>query len=147
MMGRAVSDDNAEQPDQLKFSRRPHPQSAAFSVSGLLFHSREFDMPNAAHPFDALMISTRAPPAVFVRGEGSLRGMASAALSRFRSGWAVNCLGHSPPKIAEALTAQAKLSRTPSLAFTTPPASSWQRRWSTRVARSGVLHQFRRRSQ
>jgi acetylornithine/N-succinyldiaminopimelate aminotransferase len=123
MMGRAVSDDNAEQPDQLKFSRRPHPQSAAFSVSGLLFHSREFDMPNAAHPFDALMDITARPPAVFVRGEGSfLWDDTGKRYLDFVQGWAVNCLGHSPPEVAEALAAQAKLLLTPSPAFYNAPS-------------------------
>ena len=32
-------------------------------------------------------------------------------------GWAVNCLGHSPPAVVEALAAQAKLLLTPSPAF------------------------------
>src|SRR5258705_584935 len=123
MMGRAVSDDNAEQPDQLKFSRRPHPQSAAFSRFGLLFHPREFDMTNAAHPFDALMDITTRPPAVFVRGEGSfLWDDSGKRYLDFVQGWAVNCLGHSPPEVAKALTAQAKLLLTPSPAFYNAPS-------------------------
>jgi acetylornithine/N-succinyldiaminopimelate aminotransferase len=123
MMGRAVSDDNAEQPDQLKFSRRPHPQSAAFSRFGLLFHPREFDMTNAAHPFDALMDITARPPAVFVRGDGSfLWDDTGKRYLDFVQGWAVNCLGHSPPEVAEALAAQAKLLLTPSPAFYNAPS-------------------------
>jgi acetylornithine/N-succinyldiaminopimelate aminotransferase len=35
----------------------------------------------------------------------------------FIQGWAVNCLGHSPPVVAEALAAQAKLLLTPSPAY------------------------------
>jgi hypothetical protein len=37
MMGRAVSDDEAEQITQQQFSRRPHPQRAAFLRFGLHF--------------------------------------------------------------------------------------------------------------
>jgi acetylornithine/N-succinyldiaminopimelate aminotransferase len=37
-------------------------------------------------------------------------------------GWAVNCLGHCPPEIAEALAAQAKLLLTPSPAFYNGPS-------------------------
>jgi acetylornithine/N-succinyldiaminopimelate aminotransferase len=61
---------------------------------------------------------TARPPAVFVRGEGSfLWDDTGKRYLDFVQGWAVNCLGHSPPKIAEALTAQAKLLLTPSPAF------------------------------
>jgi acetylornithine/N-succinyldiaminopimelate aminotransferase len=75
-------------------------------------------MTDAAHPFDALMDITVRPPAVFVRGEGSfLWDDTGKRYLDFVQGWAVNCLGHSPPKIAEALTAQAKLLLTPSPAF------------------------------
>jgi acetylornithine/N-succinyldiaminopimelate aminotransferase len=125
MMGRAVSDDNAEQIDQLKFSRRPHPQSAAFSRFGLLLHlnHREFDMNLATHPFDALMNITARPPTVFVRGEGSwLWDDSGKRYLDFIQGWAVNCLGHSPPEVAEALAEQAKLLLTPSPAFYNGPS-------------------------
>ena len=75
-------------------------------------------MTNAAHPFNALMDITARPPAVFVRGEGSfLWDDTGKRYLDFVQGWAVNCLGHSPPKIAEALTAQAKLLLTSSPAF------------------------------
>jgi len=61
---------------------------------------------------------TARPPAVFVQGEGSfLWDDTGKRYLDFVQGWAVNCLGHSPPKIAEALTAQAKLLLTPSPAF------------------------------
>jgi acetylornithine/N-succinyldiaminopimelate aminotransferase len=125
MMGRAVSDDNAEQIDQLKFSRRPHPQSAAFSRFGLLLHlnHREFDMNLATHPFDALMNITARPPTVFVRGEGSwLWDDSGKRYLDFIQGWAVNCLGHSPPEVAAALAEQAKLLLTPSPAFYNGPS-------------------------
>src|SRR6195256_6548601 len=72
----------------------------------------------ATHPFDALMDITVRPPAVFVRGEGSfLWDDSGRRYLDFIQGWAVNCLGHSPPEIVEALAAQAKLLLTPSPAF------------------------------
>jgi acetylornithine/N-succinyldiaminopimelate aminotransferase len=75
-------------------------------------------MTNATHPFDALMDITARPPAVFVRGEGSwLWDDSGKRYLDFMQGWAVNCLGHSPPVVVEALTAQAKLLLTPSPAF------------------------------
>jgi acetylornithine/N-succinyldiaminopimelate aminotransferase len=80
-------------------------------------------MTNATHPYDALMDITTRPPAVFVRGEGSfLWDDAGKRYLDFVQGWAVNCLGHSPPVIAEALAAQAKLLLTPSPAFYNAPS-------------------------
>ena len=80
-------------------------------------------MTNAANPFDALMDITTRPPAVFVRGEGSyLWDETGKRYLDFVQGWAVNCLGHSPPEIAEVLTAQAKLLLTPSPAFYNAPS-------------------------
>src|ERR1700686_3288637 len=77
----------------------------------------------ATHPFDALMDITARPPAVFVRGEGSfLWDDNGKRYLDFVQGWAVNCLGHSPPQVAEALTAQAKLLLTPSPAFYNAPS-------------------------
>ena len=75
-------------------------------------------MTNATHPFDALMEITARPLAVFVRGEGSyLWDDSGKRYLDFIQGWAVNCLGHSPAVIAEALAAQGKLLLTPSPAF------------------------------
>jgi acetylornithine/N-succinyldiaminopimelate aminotransferase len=75
------------------------------------------------HPFDALMDITTRPPVVFVRGEGSfLWDDTGKRYLDFMQGWAVNCLGHSPPAIAEALAAQAKLLLTPSPAFYNAPS-------------------------
>jgi acetylornithine/N-succinyldiaminopimelate aminotransferase len=75
-------------------------------------------MTNAAHPFDALMEITARPPAVFVKGEGSwLWDDTGKRYLDFIQGWAVNCLGHSPPAVAHALAAQAKLLLTPSPAY------------------------------
>jgi acetylornithine/N-succinyldiaminopimelate aminotransferase len=80
-------------------------------------------MTTATHPYDALMDITVRPPAVFVRGEGSwLWDDAGKRYLDFVQGWAVNCLGHSPPAIAEALAAQAKLLLTPSPAFYNGPS-------------------------
>jgi acetylornithine/N-succinyldiaminopimelate aminotransferase len=77
----------------------------------------------ATHPFDALMEITSRPPTVFVRGEGSfLWDDTGKRYLDFIQGWAVNCLGHSPPEIAEALAAQAKLLLTPSPAFYNGPS-------------------------
>jgi acetylornithine/N-succinyldiaminopimelate aminotransferase len=80
-------------------------------------------MTNAAHPYPALMNITARPQAVFVRGEGAyLWDDAGKRYLDFMQGWAVNCLGHSPPVVAEALAAQAKLLLTPSPAFYNGPS-------------------------
>jgi acetylornithine/N-succinyldiaminopimelate aminotransferase len=75
-------------------------------------------MPDAAHPFDALMDITARPKNVFVRGEGAwLWDAGGKRYLDFIQGWAVNCLGHSPPAVADALAAQAKRLLTPSPAY------------------------------
>jgi acetylornithine/N-succinyldiaminopimelate aminotransferase len=80
-------------------------------------------MTTATHPFDALMDITTRPPTVFVRGEGSwLWDDTGKRYLDFIQGWAVNCLGHSPPQVVEALTEQAKLLLTPSPAFYNAPS-------------------------
>jgi acetylornithine/N-succinyldiaminopimelate aminotransferase len=80
-------------------------------------------MTHAAHPYQALMNITARPQAVFVRGEGAyLWDDAGKRYLDFMQGWAVNCLGHSPLVIAEALAAQAKLLLTPSPAFYNGPS-------------------------
>ena len=80
-------------------------------------------MTNATHPFDALMDITARPPTVFVRGEGSfLWDDSGKRYLDFIQGWAVNCLGHSPPEVAEALAEQAKRLLTPSPAFYNAPS-------------------------
>src|SRR5438876_2843813 len=77
----------------------------------------------AADPFVSLMQITPRPPLVFTKGAGSfLWDDAGRRYLDFVQGWAVNCLGHSPPEIAEALTAQAKLLLTPSPAFYNAPS-------------------------
>ena len=75
-------------------------------------------MTKATHPFDALMEITARPPAVFVRGGGSfLWDDSGKRYLDFIQGWAVNCLGHSPPVLAEALAQQATRLITPSPAY------------------------------
>jgi acetylornithine/N-succinyldiaminopimelate aminotransferase len=126
MMGRAVSDDNAEQLDQQRFREGRTRKVRPSCVSACVFHpqpAEELDMNIAMHPFDALMEITARPPTVFVRGEGSfLWDDSGKRYLDFIQGWAVNCLGHSPPVIAEALGEQAKLLLTPSPAFYNLPS-------------------------
>ena len=75
-------------------------------------------MLKAINPFDALMDITARPPTVFVRGEGSwLWDDTGKRYLDFIQGWAVNCLGHSPPALAEAVSAQAKTLISPSPAY------------------------------
>jgi acetylornithine/N-succinyldiaminopimelate aminotransferase len=87
----------------------------------------------ATHPFDALMEITARPPVVFVRGDGSfLWDDSGKRYLDFVQGWAVNCLGHSPSIVADALAAQAKRLLTPSQAFYNGP--------SLRLAKTLVDH-------
>ena len=80
-------------------------------------------MTHATHPFDALMDITARPQAVFVRGEGAwLWDDSGKRYLDFMQGWAVNCLGHSPKVIADALTEQASQLLTPSPAFYNGPS-------------------------
>jgi acetylornithine/N-succinyldiaminopimelate aminotransferase len=125
MMGRAVSDDNAENQIISNVFEKAAPQKVRPSRVLANFHpnQQEFDMTNASYPFDALMEITSRPPSVFVRGEGSLLwDDTGKCYLDFIQGWAVNCLGHSPPEIAEALATQAKLLLTPSPAFYNAPS-------------------------
>lgn len=80
-------------------------------------------MTAAPHSFDALMDITPRPQIVFVRGEGSwLWDHAGKRYLDFVQGWAVNCLGHSPPAVTEALALQSKTLLTPSPAFYNAPS-------------------------
>src|SRR5947208_7151905 len=121
MMGCAMSDDTAEHLRSATFSRRPHPRKCgllAFRPSFQPHTPKEFAMTIASHPLDALMEITARPPAVFAKGEGSyLWDITGKRYLDFIQGWAVNCLGHSPPAVADALAAQAKLLLTPSPAY------------------------------
>ncbi len=75
-------------------------------------------MTDATLAFDALMEITARPPIAFVRGEGSyLWDNTGKRYLDFVQGWAVNCLGHAPPVLAEVISAQAKRLITPSPAY------------------------------
>ena len=75
-------------------------------------------MTNATHPFDALMDITARPKKVFVRGQGSwLWDDTGKRYLDFVQGWAVNCLGHSPSCVADAIASQAKTLITASPAY------------------------------
>jgi acetylornithine/N-succinyldiaminopimelate aminotransferase len=66
----------------------------------------------------SLMAITPRPELVFVRGEGSwLFDHRGKRYLDFVQGWAVNCLGHAPPVIAQALAEQARKLINPSPAF------------------------------
>jgi acetylornithine/N-succinyldiaminopimelate aminotransferase len=80
-------------------------------------------MSNAINPHDALMNITARPPTVFVKGDGAyLWDDSGKRYLDFMQGWAVNCLGHSPAIVADALAAQAKQLLTPSPAFFNGPS-------------------------
>src|SRR5258705_4623900 len=107
------------------FSRRPPPKKwglLAFRPAFSPKTAEETDMTHATHPFDALMDITARPQAVFVRGEGGyLWDDAGKRYLDFMQGWAVNCLGHSPAIIADAIAGQAQLLLTPSPPFHNRP--------------------------
>ena len=72
---------------------------------------------------NALLSVTNRPEIVFSRGEGMwLFDHADRRYLDFMQGWAVNCLGHAPACITEALTAQSKKLINPSPAFYNEPA-------------------------
>jgi len=80
-------------------------------------------MTNATSPFAALMDITARPPTVFVKGEGAyLWDEKGKRYLDFMQGWAVNCLGHSPAIVADALALQARQLLTPSPAFYNAPS-------------------------
>jgi acetylornithine/N-succinyldiaminopimelate aminotransferase len=71
---------------------------------------------------DALLYITNRPPLVFVEGQGMwLTDHKGKRYLDYLQGWAVNCLGHSPQCIQEALVAQAKKLINPSPAFYNEP--------------------------
>jgi acetylornithine/N-succinyldiaminopimelate aminotransferase len=75
-------------------------------------------MTHATHSFDALMEITARPPIAFVRGKGSyLWDDSGKRYLDFVQGWAVNCLGHSPSVLSEAISEQAKRLITASPAY------------------------------
>lgn len=72
---------------------------------------------------DALMYLTKRPPLVFTEGSGAwLTDHTGKRYLDFVQGWAVNCLGHSPQCIQDALAVQAKKIINPSPAFYNAPA-------------------------
>jgi len=72
---------------------------------------------------DALLSVTKRPPIVFSSGEGMwLTDHAGKRYLDFMQGWAVNCLGHSPQCIQDALAAQSKKLINPSPAFYNEPS-------------------------
>ena len=72
----------------------------------------------APESFDALMEITSRPPVVFTDGRGSwLRDQHGKDYLDFVQGWAVNCLGHSPTAVADAISRQARELITPSPAY------------------------------
>src|SRR5437764_9858284 len=89
---------------------------------------------------DHVMPVTRRPPVVMVEGDGSwLRDSDGRAYLDFVQGWAVNCLGHSPAVIREALAAQAARLINCSPSFYNAPMA----RLATLVATSsGLAHVF-----
>ncbi|MDD3353208.1 acetylornithine transaminase [Zoogloea sp.] len=75
-------------------------------------------MPHGELDTRSLMTITHRPDLVFLRGEGSwLHDDQGKTYLDFVQGWAVNCLGHCPPEIVEALSRQARVLINPSPAF------------------------------
>jgi acetylornithine/N-succinyldiaminopimelate aminotransferase len=69
-------------------------------------------------PTAAVMEITSRPELAFVEGQGSwITDHTGKRYLDFIQGWAVNCLGHSPKVMVDALTAQAKKLISPSPAF------------------------------
>ena len=78
---------------------------------------------------EALMWVTQRPELVFTEGRGSwLTDSRGKRYLDFVQGWAVNCLGHCPPVIQQALSEQAGRLINPSPAFFNPPAARLARR-------------------
>ena len=66
-------------------------------------------MKTKPYSFDSLIEITKRPPVVFTEGKGSwLRDSEGKKYLDFIQGWAVNCLGHSPRVLVEALAKQAQ---------------------------------------
>ena len=75
------------------------------------------------YPVGALMEITARPDIVFVKGQGSwLWDHTGKRYLDFVQGWAVNCLGHSPAVLVQALAQQAQKLVTPSPAFYNEPS-------------------------
>ncbi len=77
----------------------------------------------AHYDTNALLYITNRPPLVFTDGDGMwLTDHNGKRYLDWLQGWAVNCLGHSPQCIHDALTAQAKKVINPSPAFFNEPS-------------------------
>lgn len=77
-----------------------------------------------AEKFAALMKVAERPPQVFVSGSGSwLVDEQGRRYLDFVQGWAVNCLGHCPPELTQAINAQAQHLVNCSPAFFNEPAA------------------------
>ncbi|MDS1139800.1 acetylornithine transaminase [Pusillimonas sp. SM2304] len=77
----------------------------------------------------ALMDITPRPELVFVRGQGAwLEDHLGKRYLDFVQGWAVNCLGHCPPELTQALNAQSELLVNPSPAFYNTPSMELAKR-------------------
>jgi len=88
--------------------------------------------------FDAVMDIARRPPITFVAGAGSwLTDSDGRTYLDFIQGWAVNCLGHSPRPVVDALAAQAGQLINCSPAF----YNEKMVRLSALLARASGLHQ------
>lgn len=75
------------------------------------------------YPIDALMQITNRPALVFTEGHGMwMTDHTGRQYLDFLQGWAVNCLGHSPQCMVDALTAQASKLINPSPAFYNAPS-------------------------
>ncbi len=75
------------------------------------------------YPVNSLLYITNRPELVFTKGDGMwLTDHNGKRYLDYLQGWAVNCLGHSPLCIQEALTAQAKKLINPSPAFYNEPS-------------------------
>jgi len=94
-------------------------------------------MPTAVSGFDSLMEITKRPPLVFVEGQGSwLIDQNGKRYLDFVQGWAVNCLGHCPRPVVEAISRQAAKLINCSPAFYNEPMI----RLAEMIARHSGLH-------
>ena len=74
------------------------------------------------YDIDALMFVTKRPPLVFTEGSGMfITDHTGKRYLDYLQGWAVNCLGHAPQCIQDALAAQARKIINPSPAFYNAP--------------------------
>lgn len=76
-----------------------------------------------SNSFDSLMVITKRPPIIMTEGKGSwVTDQQGKKYLDFVQGWAVNCFGHSPQIIVDALAHQAGKLINPSPAFYNEPA-------------------------